>query len=191
MTTTEEKKIINAKEYKEQFKTVFTGDFKGLFAEEVKRLVGLMLPIPDRMEAVEFLTERFFEDVGRMPTDITVTDSKNMRVNALDYLSSHILYESLEGDKRPDKITLEEFPVVTESQTKRRRIKRGEISVDVAKACTSIGSDGRDYREPTRRMRKPYENDKVEQQAAEKARKNNVVYMNASSPSKITRTKIA
>ncbi|MFB5568648.1 hypothetical protein ACE41F_26805 [Bacillus cereus] len=191
MKQTAEKKIINLKEYKEQFNTVFTGDFKRLFAEEAKKLVGLMLPVYDRMEAIEFLTERFFEDVGRMPTDITVSDSSNKKINALDYLSSHILYESLEGDTRADKITLEEFPVVTESQTKRRRRERGEISVDVSKACVSIGSDGRNYREPTRRVRKPYEHDKVEKQAADKMRETDAQYKAATSPSKITRKKAA
>jgi hypothetical protein len=183
--------IINFKGYKEQFITVFTGDYKKLFAEETEKLVKLMLPLPERMEAVEFLTERFFEDVGRMPTDVYATDSNNKRINALDLLSSHILYESLEGDARPDKITLEEFPVVTESQTKRRRIKRGEISVDVTKACASIANDGRNYREPTRRVRKPYENDKVEQLAAEKMREADATYKAATSPSKITKGRVA
>ncbi|ABY46782.1 hypothetical protein [Bacillus mycoides] len=181
--------INNINEYKSYLdKVVFTS--KGGFITETSKLVSLMLPLEDRIQAVEALTEAYFAHRGEMPTKIKMQDRRGRFVEALDLLADHLMYEFLEGDARPDKITLEERPVLTPNQIKRRVQDRGEISVDFNAALKSQASDGKNYRRPNRRVRSPYENHKVEEQALEKAKENNEAYRDAINPSKIRRLKV-
>lgn len=191
MENSTEKEITTFEEYKRQFVTVFVGDYKSLFAKEAHKLIGLMLPVTDRMEAIEFLIEQFIKDTGKRPDHIMTRDSANKSISVLDLLASHILYEALEGDPRPDKMTLEEFPVVTATQTKRRLQKRGEVSCDIDAACKTIGTDNRNYRKPARRKLKPYEIDKREKAINENAKANDPIYKAATQSSKITRSAVA
>lgn len=182
--------ITNYNEYKSYLdKVVFTS--KGGFITETTFLVSLMLPLDDRKQAVELLTETYFAHMGVMPTHIKMQDRRRRHIDALDLLAEHLLYEALEGDTRPDKITLEETPVLTSNQIKRRIQERGEISVDFNAALKSQASDGKNYRRPNRRVRSPYENHKVEEQALEKAKETNESYRDAINPSKIRRLKVA
>ncbi|WP_431819236.1 hypothetical protein LWL40_27720 (plasmid) [Bacillus thuringiensis] len=181
--------ITDINEYKSHLDTViFTS--KGGFIVETSRLVALMLPIEDRKQAVEVLTEKYFEEMGEMPTKIKMQDRRGRHIEALDLLADHLLYEALEGDNRADKITLEERPVLTPNQVRRRIQERGEISVDFTAALKSQASDGKNYRRPNRRVRSSYENHKVEEQALEKAKENNESYRDAVNPSKIRRLKV-
>jgi hypothetical protein len=165
---------MDINEYLQSFTTIFTADYKAAFEREVQRLISLHLEVEDRKKAVEFLCDTYINETGKRPVP-----------KQLDELASHLLFEALEGDERPDKMTLEDYPVVTAAQKKRRIINRGENVTDGA-AFTSIGNDGKRYGAPTKRPRRRYENDYVEKQAQEKAKRLNVDYKRASSPSKIS-----
>jgi hypothetical protein len=174
----ENNKPKNFTEYVESFTTVFTGSYKVAFEKEVARLIGLHLEIEDRKCAVEFLCDTYITETGNRPVG-----------SQLDALASHLLYEALEGDARPDKITLEDYPVVTATMTKRRLLNRGESATDEA-AFNVISSDRKVHGAPTKRSRRQYENDHVEKQAQEKARLLNAEYKRATSPSAIVTTSL-
>lgn len=184
-----ENKITNIEEYKINFTTIFVGDFKSAFIEEVTKLIALMLPIEDRKQAVEFLIDRYIIDTGKRPDDIRMRVGKKTE-SALDVLASHLLYEALEGDTRPDKMTIEDVPVMTENQHKKRVMKRGEITVDVTAACRTIGSDNKNYRKPTRRILKPYEIDMVNKRKDERLKETDPKYRELTRPSTITRDQV-
>ncbi|MCW4657014.1 hypothetical protein OOG41_26725 [Bacillus sp. AS_5] len=186
-----EKQITNIEEYKLNFTRMFVGDFKTVFVEEARKLVDLMLPIHDRMAAVEFLTDQYIKQVGKPPADVRLRNDKNKMIGVLEYLADHILYESLEGDTRVDKMTLEEYPVMTDNQAKNRIISRGEITVDVQLACRTVGADDMNYRKPTRRILRPYEEDSVNKRKDAKLASENEAYRKATQSSKITRSKVA
>lgn len=154
--------LIN--DYINSFDTIFTGDYKVLFEKEVDRLIELHFEVKDRKRAVEFLTDRYIEETGKRPLG-----------SQLERLASHLLYESLEGDTRRDKMTIEEYPITTDQQIKRRRLSRGETPTDM-QALNKVASDGKEYGKPTRRYRRPYENWHMEKQAHEKARATNAQY---------------
>lgn len=83
----------------------------------------------ERVQKIEELIEEYIEDTGRRP------DSKQ-----LERLTSAILYENMQGDTRPDKVALEEYPILTYSQIKRRH--RSEASGEVLEV---VGSDRRNH----------------------------------------------
>jgi hypothetical protein len=117
-------------------KYVFTGDYKAKLIKEVDKLVGdRITDREERMQAIDELLECYVSQTGERPDGYQ-----------LDRLGSLILYEDLEGDTRPDKMTIEEAPIMTGSQIGRRH--RDEVS-DTAFAF--IGNDGTNHREPTRR----------------------------------------
>lgn len=81
----------------------------------------------------------------------------------LERLANAILNEELTGQDSA-KATREEYPFLSDTQLARRRDGvhvregggvRGEMSIS---AAGNLGTDGRDYREPTRRWRTPEEN---------------------------------
>lgn len=170
----EQQKPKNFSEYVDQFITVFTGDYKSAFEKEVTKLIELHFELQDRKQAVEFLCETYVTETGKRPVG-----------SQLDALASHLLYEALEGDARTDKMKLEEYPVVTAAQTKRRLLSRGESATDDA-AFGTISNDGRKHGLGTKRTRRQYEHDQVEKQAQDKAKRLNADYKRASSPSAIT-----
>jgi hypothetical protein len=184
-------KITNIEEYKINFTRMFVGDYKAVLIEEAKKLVELMLPIADRMAAVEFLTEQYVKQTSKMPNKVRIRNDKNKMIDVCEYLADHILYEALEGDARVDKMTLEEFPVMTENQQKRRMLSRGEIPIDLNMACRTYGSDGNNYRKQGRRQLKPYEQERLTKAQDESLANRNEAYRKATNPSKITRKKVA
>lgn len=189
IASVEDYKINSVEEYKINFTTIFVGDFKSAFIEEVTKLIALMLPIEDRKQAVEFLIDRYIIDTGKRPDDIRMRVGKKTE-SALDVLASHLLYEALEGDTRPDKMSIEDIPVMTENQHKKRVMKRGEITVDVNAACRTIGSDNKNYRKPTRRTLKPYEIDMVNKRKDERLKETDPKYRELTRPSTITRDQV-
>jgi len=119
----------------------------GLFAETKAG----RLPRAERFKAVEQLTDEYIAASGKRP---------DMRV--LDRLSSLCLYEEL-TDSNPDKMTQNEYPIMSEEQYARRtegkhvrrRDKDGKILPNKTeiplKASYDIGTDGHNYRTPKRR----------------------------------------
>lgn len=170
--------MLKILDYISTFTTIFVGDSKALFEQEVDRLIELHFSIEDRKLAVGFLTERYYEDTGKTPNSYQ-----------LDRLATHLLYECLEGDSRRDKITLEEYPILTTTQEKRRRQSRGETPVDF-NVVSYIGSDGANHYKPTRRPRRPYEHDYVEKQAQKNVKEANKTYKDATTAGKVNVSKL-
>lgn len=98
-----------------------------------------------RMQFAEQLTERYFADHEFMP-DGTV----------LDRLGTLILQDEL-ADKHPDKMAREEYPLLSEDQSKVRYSDERSL-----KAAQDVATDGADYRVKTRdsnrRIREVYGN---------------------------------
>ncbi|ANY67718.1 hypothetical protein BBD42_15530 [Paenibacillus sp. BIHB 4019] len=77
----------------------------------------------------------------------------------LERLTDAILDEEL-TDTHPDKVTNTEYPFMSDWQLDLRRDKETGL-----KAAEEIGTDGRDYRKPTKRRRTSYENWRVDRDA--------------------------
>lgn len=113
-----------------------TSNHRELFEAEVRKLS--YNHVPDRAERIRLideLIEEYIEDTGERP------DPRQLK-----HLASAILYEELQGDTRPDKVTLEERPILTYPQIKRRH--GNEAS---SEALEIIGSDGRNHSRNKRR----------------------------------------
>lgn len=117
--------------------TIFSIDYKAQFSEYVSLLFHLAKTgestAEERVRKVGELTEAYFSHVG-----------KHADWAQLDRLGSLILRDEL-TDPHPDKMTLEEYPIMSESQRDERAIK--EVSLIWA---DEVATDGRDYRLQTR-----------------------------------------
>lgn len=136
--------------------TAFTHDFTGdpraklheyitLINEMTRRNDHVMGDRSKRMVVIERLIEEYVAQTGRHP------DGKH-----LERLTDAILYEEL-TDSHPDKMTRNEYPIMSDTQLARRRegkqVKKdgrnkGEVPLNAAKY---FGSDLRNYREPVRK----------------------------------------
>lgn len=97
------------------------------------------------MGAIEALTEAYLDDVGVRPD-----------AAQLERLTDYILREEL-TDPNPYKIAHTEYPFMSEYQLELRRDRETGL-----KAAEETGTDGRDYRKPTKRRRTNYENWRVD-----------------------------
>lgn len=112
-------------------------DFKTQFYEDVTAIISADISDrTERMAAVQTLTDRYMTAHGKAPDEAQ-----------LERLANYILREEL-TDTRPDKVTLEEYPIMSERQLERRRAQ--EVPLKVAE---EYGADGRNYRVPKRRKR--------------------------------------
>lgn len=133
-----------------------TANYKQLFEQEVEKLSYNRIPDrAERMRLIDELIEEYIEDTGERP------DGRQ-----LERLASAILYEDLQGDTRPDKVTLEERPILTFSQIKRRH--GAEASGEVLEI---IGSDGRNHARIKRRRLTISEEIKREELAAKQIKR--------------------
>lgn len=128
-------------------KTQFEGDYKAQLLEiieEIKRpLTGI--PIEQRKEVVEMLTDTYIEQTGERP------DSA-----ALYTLGGVLLYDYMEGDTRKTKMQDEEYPIMTDRQydarTKGKRSggRNGFVEVSL-EAASNVGTDDINHSLPIRR----------------------------------------
>lgn|SRR5690554_5790836 len=87
----------------------------------------------DRMAFVTAVTEQYFAEHDRMPPH-----------TLLDRMATLILQDEL-ADKHPDKMTREEYPLLSDSQADERyKVERS------IKAAQDVATDGLDYRVKTR-----------------------------------------
>lgn len=125
---------------------------------------------PQRMALIERVTDDYVKahaDVNQASLETwAATGSKSERPSPipldtalLDRLADAILDEEL-TDPHPDKVTNTEYPFMSEWQLDLRRDKETGL-----KAAEETGTDGRDYRKPTRRRRTNYENWRVDADA--------------------------
>lgn len=117
------------------------------------------LPRELRLVKIGQLTEEYFAKTKEMPDD-----------KALERLADLCLYEELTDD-RPDKMTLEEYPIMSDEQEARRkegkhRKKDANTRIEVPLGIAeNVGVDGRDYNRPTRRDRSNREKTFVDKEA--------------------------
>lgn len=93
------------------------------YLEEVERAISEVPSLEDRKAYIEELDERHFEEFG-----------KHLPAYLLEMLGTWLLAETY-SDKRTNKVSVEEFPVLSESQLLRRNRKTvnfdNEGSLDV------------------------------------------------------------
>ena len=128
----------------------FEGNYKEVLDEYTKLLEGSTNcnPRDFRMYIIEAMTDAYIEQTGQRPD-----------VAMLERLTNVILHEEL-SDKRANKMSLVEYPIMSESQydrrvrgLQRRRSSAGvthmEVPLDHAKY---VATDGYDYYAPVRRF---------------------------------------
>ncbi|MCG5252606.1 hypothetical protein [Brevibacillus agri] len=119
-------------------------DYKAAFSEAVTELIASNRanPIPrhERMRIIGALTDEYVASTGERPDGAE-----------LERLANAVLHEEL-TDRHPDKVTREEYPIMSDVQLKLRHDR--EVSLWVAKA---LDQDGIDRKPPKRRMRSKQE----------------------------------
>ncbi|PFF33215.1 hypothetical protein CN335_21365 [Bacillus thuringiensis] len=120
------------------------GDYKTQFETYVNTLITTLRESDSsaisnsnvRAEEIKSLTDAYVRTVGERPEP-----------KQLERLADLILYEELH-DTHPDKMTREEYPIMSDYQLSRRH--SGEVSMKVAE---EYGVDRRNYKPPVRRKR--------------------------------------
>ncbi|QHZ58610.1 hypothetical protein M655_024890 [Brevibacillus sp. NSP2.1] len=121
-------------------------DYKSAFSSAVTELAsgvraGLFPDRTERARAIEALIDEYVESIGQRPD-----------AAELERLANAVLHEEL-TNRHPDKVTREEYPIMSETQLTRRQNASAPLH-----AAHYEGTDGRNYRMPTRRRRSDYEN---------------------------------
>lgn len=112
-----------------------------------------------RAKEIKSLTDAYVEAVGERPEP-----------KQLERLADLLLYEELH-DTHPDKMTLEEYPIMSETQLSRRH--SGEVSMKVAE---EYGVDRRNYKPPVRRKRTRKETWQIDRDAKARNEERRKVY---------------
>jgi hypothetical protein len=138
-------------------------DYKAKLHEDITLLQAETkrgdLPRKLRFVKIKQLTEDYFENTGEIPD-----------VVSLERLSSLCLYEEL-TDPNPDKMTTEEYPIMSDTQRARRiegkhRKKEANYRIEVPLGIAeNYGTDGRVHDFPTKRERSERENRFVDTEA--------------------------
>jgi hypothetical protein len=153
-------------------------DYKSELHKEINALQRATkkgeLPRELRLAKIEKLTEEYFAKTGEMP------DTK-----ALQRLEDLCIYEEL-TDSHPDKMTLEEYPIMSDYQLARRqhgmhRKKPKEDDLPVRMEvplswAANYGADGKNYSYPYRRERDDYENEWVNEMSRSRNEERNRNY---------------
>lgn len=96
-----------------------------------KRTKAGALGRKERMDEIAALIDRYELSPGK-------------DAETIDRLTNLVLYEEL-TDPRPDKMTLEEYPIMSETQREER--VKDEVA---SKLAEEVATDGRNYRVPSR-----------------------------------------
>lgn len=112
-----------------------------------------------RAKEIKSLTDAYVETVGERPEP-----------KQLERLTNLLLHEEL-SDTRPDKMTLEEYPIMSSDQEPRRHGK--EVPMKVAE---EYGVDRRCYKPPVRRKRTRKEIWKIDREAKSRNKERRKVY---------------
>lgn len=140
------------------YKTAFIAAVDDLIAEEIEDR-------QDRGRAIEALTDAYIDSVGERPVP-----------EQLDRLADYLLREELTDD-HPDKMTRNEYPIMSRVQEERRRDR--EYSLGLAE---HYDEDGRNRTKPVRRRRTAREERHVDKAARLKNRTRNAQYRKDTSP---------
>ena len=112
-----------------------------------------------RAKEIKSLTNAYVGAVGQRPEP-----------KQLERLADLLLYEEL-SDTHPDKMTLAEYPIMSDHQLSRRH--SGEVSMKVAE---EYGSDNRCYKPPVRRKRTRKETWQIDREAKSRNEERRKVY---------------
>lgn len=128
----------------------FEGNYKRVIDDYTMLLESSakLNPRDYRMFIVEKMTDAYIEQTGLRPDGVI-----------LERLANVVLHEEL-SDKRADKMTLEEYPIMSDHQYDRRAkgLKRPRNSAGVTAMevplthATYVATDGNDYYAPVRRF---------------------------------------
>ena len=128
-------------------------DYKAILNDMIDAMKAdvAIIPLSDRLALIESITDAYIEQTGERPDG-----------SALYRLGDIALYESLEGDTRTHKVSLDEYPIMTESQEERRSKglhRSPNVSGTIARevpleAAFYRASDGGDYLPPVRKESK-------------------------------------
>lgn len=132
-------------------KFIFSGDYKQKmieYTEELERTAA-STSRGQRKQLIHELTNAYVKHVGKTPDG-----------RLLERLANVLLHEEL-TDKRPDKMTLEEYPIMSDSQYERRTLGKrrerntaGVTNQEVPmKHAKYVSVDGTDYYTPKREYR--------------------------------------
>ncbi|MGF1433284.1 hypothetical protein ACQUW6_03370 [Bacillus thuringiensis] len=143
------------------------GDYKTQFETYVNTLITTLRESDSeaisnrdvRAKEIKSLTEAYVGAVGERP------ESKQ-----LERLADLLLYEELH-DAHPDKVTREEYPIMSDHQLSRRH--SGEVSMKVAE---EYGVDRRNYKPPVRRKRTRKETWQIDKEAKSRNEERRKVY---------------
>lgn len=130
----------------------FTTDYKSAFKRYVDELFarakrGDLADRAERMALIDELIESYIAATGQRPDSVQ-----------LDRLATLCLREEL-TDRHPDKMSREEFPIMSDEQYIRRktglnRKKDGRGIIETSfKLAEEYGTDGRNYRRPKHKKR--------------------------------------
>lgn len=124
------------------------GDYKAEFEREVNEIIDQNIEDrQERIKAIGALVDYYMLYIGEAPDPVQ-----------LERLADYILREEL-NNTHPDKVAREEYPIFSNRQILRRR--SGEVPLKVAE---EVGTDGRDYKLPTRRKRSTRERWKIDKE---------------------------
>jgi len=133
-------------DYKNEFKRYVDELFT--YAKVAGRYAGYDLADrAERMQLIDELIESYIAATGQRPDSVQ-----------LDRLATLCLREEL-TDRHPDKMSREEFPIMSDEQYVRRktglnRKKDGRGIIETSfKLAEEYGTDGRNYRKPKRKKR--------------------------------------
>lgn len=106
--------VIQKRKHKSYYDGKFVEDFKEAIEIEVTTILtlkdeyGEVPPVAERNEIIETLFDAYVQQTGETPPG-----------NQVQRLGNWILFETL-TDSRPDKVTIEDFPVMTKRQLRTR-----------------------------------------------------------------------
>ncbi|TEA81194.1 hypothetical protein [Bacillus thuringiensis] len=153
----------------EQTKYTFdmNGDYKTQFETYVNTLITSLRESDSdaisnrdiRAKEIKLLTDAYVGTVG-----------ERSEPRQLERLADLMLYEELH-DTHPDKMTREEYPIMSEHQLSRRQ--SGEVSMKVAE---EYGVDRRNYKPPVRRKRTRKETWQIDREAKSSNEERRKVY---------------
>lgn len=160
-------------------------DYKSAFSEAVSALIAEKITDrTERMRRIAELTDEYVAATGERPD-----------VSVLERLANAVLHEEL-TDKSPDKMTREEYPIMSDIQLARRQAgvhqrigarQKGESSLSLA---SDYGSDGENYRYPGRRKRTIDEQIWIDQATSSRNHARRKTYQRLAKPSRVVSYKI-
>ncbi|MCP1354645.1 hypothetical protein [Aneurinibacillus migulanus] len=141
------------------------------FEEKVAQLITKNKGYPPGIERTERIRR-----IDEMLDEYVTQKGEAPPSDVLETLANEILADELR-DKDPDKVTNNDYPFLSESQFEVRHGKEVSDTINAVR-----GTDGKDYRVPTRRKRNAYENNRIDRRAKIRNQERKAQYRRDTSP---------